>query len=263
MTKAIILAAGQGTRLRPHTDHIPKTMVALNGKPIVEYQREVLSQAGIHEIHVVVGYKQDKIDGSKFQKHLNPEFDKTNMVSSLYCAKALFDGSSNILITYGDIIYEPQVVQNILSQHGNQISIIYDTNWLNLWKLRMDNPLDDAESFQLDSDGNVADLGRKETDLANIQGQYTGLIYVKRDFAPHFFDLFEQLRGSEVLFDGKDFDNMYMTTYLRMQIQKGVQVKGVKVHGGWIEIDSTEDLEIYSNMINKGQLEEFCSILKK
>ena len=60
LTKAIILAAGVGSRLRPYTDDCPKGMVEVNGKPILEHQFETLKQAGVNEIIVVCGYLKDK-----------------------------------------------------------------------------------------------------------------------------------------------------------------------------------------------------------
>lgn len=261
MIRAIVLAAGQGTRLRPLTDSIPKTMVAINGKPILEYQRETLNECGINEIHVVVGYKEGKIDGNKFIKHFNSKFDVTNMVSSLYCAKPLFDGKSDILITYGDIVYEPQVVKSLLENIGEEVSIIFDKNWLDLWSVRMEDPLSDAESFRIDDFGNVVELGKKAQSEDLIQGQYTGLIYVKDSFALKFFDHYESLKGSDQLFDGKDFDNMYMTSYLQRLINIGIEVRGVPVNGGWLEVDSVEDLNIYTQLIKNGKIGHYCSIL--
>ena len=60
--KVIILAAGQGKRLRPLTDNLPKCMVELNGKPILKHQIECLNRNSIHDINVCVGYAKGKIN---------------------------------------------------------------------------------------------------------------------------------------------------------------------------------------------------------
>ena len=61
MTKAIILAAGQGTRLLPYTKDLPKCMVEICGKPLIEFQIDVLRSCGISEINLVVGYESQKL----------------------------------------------------------------------------------------------------------------------------------------------------------------------------------------------------------
>ena len=261
MTKAIILAAGQGTRLKPFTDFIPKTMVPLKGRPIIEYQMDCFKNNGISEVHVVAGYKEDKLQVKRIQKKLNPAYDRTNMVASLYVLKDLFDGTSDIIISYGDIIFDNVVLAKMLKEHGDQISIIYDLNWLKLWSYRMEDPLSDAESFKLDSAGNVKEIGKEAINEADVEGQYIGLIHVNQNFTAQFFSLYESLAGSGQLFDGKDFDNMYMTSYLQMQIDKGTSISGVPIEGGWVEVDSVQDKEIYENMIEDGKMSEICKTL--
>lgn len=261
MTKAIILAAGQGTRLRPFTDFIPKTMVPLKGRPIIEYQMDCFKNNGISEVHVVAGYKEDKLQVRRIQKKLNPAYDRTNMVASLYVLKDLFDGTSDIIISYGDIIFDNVVLAKMLKEHGDQISIIYDLNWLKLWSYRMEDPLSDAESFKLDSAGNVKEIGKEAINEADVEGQYIGLIHVNQNFTAQFFSLYESLAGSGQLFDGKDFDNMYMTSYLQMQIDKGTSISGVPIEGGWVEVDSVQDKEIYEKMIEDGKMSEICKTL--
>ena len=261
MTKAIILAAGQGTRLRPLTDFIPKTMVSVKGRPIIEYQMDCFRNNDISEVHVVAGYKEDKLVVEGIKKKLNPAYDRTNMVASLYVLKDLFDGSSDIVISYGDIIFDDSVLAKLLKEHGDQISMIYDLNWLKLWSHRMEDPLSDVESFKLDAKGNVKELGKKANNEADVEGQYIGLIHVSADFAAKFLALYESLSGSDQLFDGKDFDNMYMTSYLQMQIDKGTILSGIPIEGGWVEVDSVEDKEIYEKMIEDGKMSVFCKTL--
>lgn len=261
MTKAIILAAGQGTRLRPLTDDKPKTMVEINGKSIIENQLETLGKQGIKEKHVVAGYKQNVLNFPDLSKHINPVYDSTNMVASLFVAESLFKGDSDVLIAYGDIIFDEEVLSALCNNAGNQISIAYDLNWFQLWSERMPDPLSDVESFKVDKNSHVRELGKKVTNAGDVQGQYIGLIYVSAGYAPKFFDLYKSLIGSDELFDGKDFDNMYMTTYLQMQIDKGIEVKGVPIKGGWVEIDSVEDKTNYERLIADGRMSEFCKTL--
>ena len=125
----------------------------------------------------------------------------------------------------------------------------------------MEDPLSDAESFRLDAEGNVKELGKKANNESDVEGQYIGLIHVNAGFAAEFFALYESLAGSDQLFDGKDFDNMYMTSYLQMQIDNGTTLSGVPIQGGWVEVDSAEDKESYEKMIEDGKMSDICKTL--
>ena len=100
--KAIILAAGEGTRLRPHTLDRPKCLVELSGKPLLLHQVDALHATGVDDIVVVTGYRADQIESLGFSTINNPAYDRTNMVKSLMCASSLLDGSDDILICYAD-----------------------------------------------------------------------------------------------------------------------------------------------------------------
>ena len=83
--KVIILAAGYGSRLKPYTNKIPKCMVELAGKPLLQHQIETLNSAGLNNITVVGGHLIEKIIGKDIQIIKNDKYDSTNMVSSLFC----------------------------------------------------------------------------------------------------------------------------------------------------------------------------------
>lgn len=86
--KAIILAAGLGTRLRPMTENTPKALVKVNQKPLVEYQIEFLKERGIDDIIIVVGYLKEQFDYLK-EKYgvrlvFNDKYADYNNFYSLY-----------------------------------------------------------------------------------------------------------------------------------------------------------------------------------
>ena len=90
MTKCLILAAGQGTRLGQMTADKPKCMVPIFGVPIIQRQAETLKLAGIEDISVATGYKASMVDSLGFFTHYNPNYKNTNMVSSMFVARQLF-----------------------------------------------------------------------------------------------------------------------------------------------------------------------------
>ena len=89
--KAIILAAGLGTRLRPMTENTPKALVQVNQKPLIEYQIEFLKEKGIHDIIIIVGYLKEQFDYLK-EKYgvrlvFNDKYADYNNFYSLYLVK--------------------------------------------------------------------------------------------------------------------------------------------------------------------------------
>ncbi|RUO78719.1 nucleotidyl transferase [Pseudidiomarina taiwanensis] len=252
--RVIILAAGQGTRLRPYTNDKPKCMVELCGKSLVDYQLDAFKVAGVTDITLVAGYQEDKLVRKGVKKILNPDYAITNMVSTLMCAKKLFDGSSDVLITYGDIVYEQRILDAILAAKAD-ICLTIDKEWKRLWSLRMENPLDDAETLKLEGDL-IKELGKKANSYDEIQGQYMGLIKVSADKARELVKTWEGMdRNAD--YDGKDFNNMYLTSFLQHLINLGWPVKAVSVESGWLEIDTVEDLNFFNETLKEGMFDLF------
>ena len=109
MTNAIILAAGEGKRLRPLTLDKPKGLVELFGKSILERQIEIFQECKINDISIVTGHCGQMIKFSNVNYFQNLNFQTTNMVETLFCAKDKLINST--IISYGDIIFENQVLE--------------------------------------------------------------------------------------------------------------------------------------------------------
>lgn len=255
----IILAAGQGTRLRPYTDEIPKCMVALAGKPLLHWQLSALRACGIADnITIVGGYKAEKLDAPGVRVVMNPRFASTNMVATLFCAREAMVAGEDLLICYGDIVYEPRVLQALLHSQA-PLAITADSEWKRLWQLRMDDPLQDAETFRMNAQGFVLELGKKPRDYSEVQAQYMGLIRVRGDRVAQFCKCYAQL-DRNARYDGKDFDNMYMTSFLQYLIDHGWETEACLVHNGWLEIDTAAELEQYQQMHDRGHLSGYCHL---
>jgi choline kinase len=256
--KAIILAAGKGTRLRPHTDDKPKCMVELAGKPLLHRQLEALRSVGVERIMLVGGYRADRLDANGVELAINPRYAETNMVSTLFCAEDWMTPGEDLLITYGDIVYEPRVVESLINFDA-PIAISIDRQWQKLWESRMDYPLSDAETLKLADGNRIVELGKKPNSLDDIDGQYMGLIKVRGDSVQAFCDAWHRLDRSG-MYDGKDFDNMYMTSFIQSLIDTGHDVRAAFNDNGWIEVDTVEDLSHYERMQREGTLQNFVRL---
>lgn len=248
---ALILAAGFGSRLMPLTQSVPKCMVCYQNKPIIDYELQALTQAGVRNIAVVGGYLFDVLK-EYLSKHYsiehfysNPKYSSTNMVATLFCAREFLRECQNkgedVIISYADIIYSQAIVEQLRDYKGD-LGIIIDKDWKNLWSRRFKNPLEDAETLKLKGDS-IIELGKKPLSYSDIQGQYIGLFKFSSAFIDEILSFYDSL-DKNAIYDGKDFNNMYMTSFLQLLIDKYQNAKAVFIHGGWCEIDFKSDLEI-------------------
>ena len=176
--KAIILAAGEGKRLRPLTNNTPKCLVNLFGKSLLQWQIETFRSCQIDDISVVTGYLNEMIKFENITYFENPNFKTTNMVETLFCAKEKL--SDSVIVSYGDIIFEKNVLQKLIDSDDG-LSVVIDKNWKKYWETRFDNPLNDAESLVLD-DGYISNIGQKVNSIDQIQGQYIGLMKFQKNY---------------------------------------------------------------------------------
>tara|TARA_Y100000591_G_C21753375_1_gene656038 strand:- start:500 stop:1201 length:702 start_codon:yes stop_codon:yes gene_type:complete len=233
-------------------------MVELLGKPILQYQVETLNALGLDDILVVGGYHIEKIKGFKFKIIKNEQYDCTNMVSSLFCAEDFINQNEDLIISYSDIIFEKEVLKNLLKSNA-PIAISVDKNWSNLWQTRMENPLDDAETLKIKDEIYVRELGKKPKNIQEIEGQYMGLIKIRSDFISEFCNTWHSLDKKDT-YDGQDFKNMYMTSFLQVFINRGIKVEAAFTNGGWLEIDTKDDLELYHNLHENNKLDMFIKL---
>lgn len=255
MTRALILAAGEGTRLRPLTNDKPKCMVPLLGTSLLERQISCLKNQGISNIHIATGYRAGQIEVLGYPTSLNARYNQTNMVRTLFSALDFIKQEGDLIISYGDIVYNDNNLR-VLLECEDEIGLMIDSKWRDLWSLRLENPLDDAETLMMNDAGFITELGKKPDSYDRIQGQYTGLIKIRSDKINDFINFYYQL-DNKAIYDGKDFDNMYMTSFLQALIDASWQAKAVLVENGWLEIDSVEDLKQYELLAKQGKLDRF------
>ena len=192
MTRIIILAAGEGTRLRPLTNKKPKCLVEIFGKTILQTQIDILKKNNIENIHIATGYQKNKINELGYLTHFNENFNTTNMVVSLFKSIEHINNISDedLIISYGDIIYESIILEKLLSS-SHDMSIIIDLDWKSLWELRFDDPLTDAETLILNNDSSIKEIGKKTTTYKDINGQYIGLIKIKKNFIKEIINFYK------------------------------------------------------------------------
>lgn len=256
--KAIVVAAGRGSRLVPHTDRYPKCFIPFAGKTLLDWQRAALERSGVSEVVVVRGYKGENFDAAGLRCFDNPNWATTNMVYSLLCARdAILDGDDWI-ISYGDILYEPRVVDSLNAAAG-RCAVVIDRAWRRLWSARFETPLDDAESLRLNQDGTIAEIGQKVASLDVIEGQYIGLLRFKADAMADLVSFYESARDGDAWLRGRLLEKCFMTDLLQGFIDSGQAIHAAPTDGGWVEFDTPEDLALYEGLHAAGTLDQFWS----
>ncbi len=237
--KAIILAAGRGSRMKDLTDERPKCLVELRGKPLLEWQLAALREAGISDIGLVTGYRRELLSGRADAEFHNPRWQHSNMVTSLSCARQWL-AAEPCIVSYSDIFYEASAVRSLMASPA-ALAITYSPDWLALWQKRFGDPLLDAETFRLHADGTLAEIGNQPQTVEQIQGQYMGLLR----FTPQGWS--EVARIREALTPAQR-DRMHMTGTLQRTIDAGrLAISALPYRGVWGEVDCADDLAAYQD----------------
>ncbi|MGH8613855.1 MAG: NTP transferase domain-containing protein [Gammaproteobacteria bacterium] len=254
--RALILAAGRGSRLSALTAERPKCLVPFQGRALLDWQMKALRRIGIDEIHVVRGYRGELLEGCGVRLWDNPAWDSSNMVYSLFCASPVLRDDEPLLITYGDVIYEPRVLREMFATRGDLL-VAVNRQWRPLWEERMANPLDDVETLRISSNGDLTDIGRKAASLDEIDGQYMGLVAVTPAGLKSMIRFYETSPDEANWMTGRNKRTCYMTDLLRGLISAGVAATAAPVNGGWLEFDTPEDLGCYERLARSGDLKQF------
>lgn len=243
--RAIILAAGRGSRMRSMTESRPKCLVPLGGHTLLSLQLSALKAGGIDSIGIVSGYRGEMLSTFGLHRFHNARWEQTNMVMSLAEA-APWLRTEPCIISYADIFYPPQTIRDLIAAPGG-LAISYDAAWLTQWQARFENPLSDAESFKLDDQNRVVDIGRKVTSIDEVEGQYMGLLR----FTPAAWNEVEALLAE---LEPADRDRLDMTSLLSRLIKRGVTINGVPSGPDWGEVDSETDLDYFTKEVAAGRL---------
>jgi len=236
----IILAAGRGARMKNKTKNIPKCLVKILGKSLLNWQISSFKKNKIEKLYIVTGYKQEKIKKILPNTIYNAKWSQTNMVYSLYNAKKILE-KKTCIISYSDIVYHPDILNNLINTKSD-ITITYDLFWNKLWEIRFKNPLEDAETFIIKND-KLIEIGKKTTNINLIQGQFIGLLKITPKGWNIITDTLKELPKEK-------FESIDVTALLNIILKK-TTISIVPTKGKWLEVDSDKDLLIYEKILQK------------
>jgi choline kinase len=229
--KAVILAAGQGTRIRSvHGEH-PKCLIEVDNTTILDHQLDSLSLAGIRDVAIVVGYEKEQIinhvmnrKGNNLQRiHFieNPAFAITNNIYSLWLALEWLRGDSFIVLN-ADVIFDAEIL-DIAVRSKSPISMIVDPLWRD-------------ETMKVIIHGNRVMQMSKKILREHFSGTYIGITVFSKTIQPRFFD-----KMSSLISAGRVND--FFNVAVQELVDEGVHVGYTSTDGlAWAEIDDPTDL---------------------
>lgn len=235
---AIILAAGRGSRMGERTNLLPKCMTELWGKPLINWQIDILKEAGIKNISIVVGYQSEKVKLDNVHYFYNNQWRYTNVLASLLTAKSWLD-TTECIIAYSDILYTPTTIK-MLIESPKDIVITYNTNFLELWKQRFEDPLIDLETFKTNKQSMLLEIGDSTNKIEEIEGQFMGLLKITPD---GFNDICRIMKSQKL----DVINQLDITGALQLMLKENISINTIKCDEFWIEVDNEKDLNLYQS----------------
>ena len=240
---AIILAAGSGIRLGQHTQDIPKVLLDINGKSILERQISSLREQGVDKIFIVTGYKKERHIRKDVEYFFNPKYSETDQLGSLMIAREKIFG--DVLIIFGDIIFDCNILQQVLASNDD-ISIAIDLDWEKSYDERSDNPKSLADKVLIKGK-KIIQISAKEISLEqkNEVGEFLGIIKLSVNGSKIFIKKYEELEKTHTgkFHDAYSLTKAKLVDILQELIDFKIGISPIIIDGKWCEIDTPNDLE--------------------
>ena len=242
-TKALIVAAGLGSRLKSHTEDLPKCMLDFGGKTLLQRQIQAYKDCGIDNITVIRGYKKNKINYKSLNYIENTDYKNNNILNSIFYGEEIING--NVIIAYSDILFEPSVVKRLLDS-DHDISVVVDIDWRGYYVGRSEHPISEAENVIFNSNNEVVKIGKIATEKEEVHGEFIGMMKLTNRGAEIFkqnFHRVKKLYWNKPFQRAKTFQKAYLTDMIQELVDIGIKVHCVIIERGWKEIDTVEDYQ--------------------
>ncbi|MCJ7807432.1 MAG: phosphocholine cytidylyltransferase family protein [Dehalococcoidia bacterium] len=240
--KAIIVAAGPGSRLNPLTNERPKCLLEVGGKTILGRALEALRANGIERIAVVRGYCSQLIDYPNISYYENPNYRENNILRSLFYAEREMD--DDFIFSYSDIIFSSDIVTKLMNKTAD-IALTVDVNWKQRYQGRDLHPISEAELVKLEN-GQVVKIGKGVVIPDEAHGEFIGLAKFTKLGAEAMRTAYHRIaeeRPTAPFQHAASLEKAYMTDMIQELVDNGSLVQSIDIKSGWMEIDTPQDLE--------------------
>lgn len=231
--RALILSAGQGSRLLPHTEHLPKCLLDLAGRSMLEWQLRGLAQSGVREAVVVTGFGADLVEaalqridlpGISVRTLFNPFYKLADNLASCWMARAELAGPC--LILNGDTLFEPAIAARLLGAPDAPITVTIDRK-----------PVYDADDMKIESDADRLRAIGKTLPAERVNGESIGFLRFNGAGARRFVDELERTMRTPT------GPGLWYLSAIHRLAGAGVDVRVASIEGlQWGELDYPDDL---------------------
>jgi len=252
---AIILAAGMGIRLLPNIRNIPKGMVKLFDKSLIEIQIDIFKKCGIDDISIVTGHLAEKINFTSINYIKNENFSTTSGNESLYCAKQKLNDT---IICYADLVFDISIIKKMIDFNGD-VGIAVESDWKSHYVGRTLHPLSEADNVLFDESGKMIEL-RKNIQKPNSNiGEFLGIMRLSNRGSSLFLKRFSELKESHVgTFHGSpSLRQSILPDMIQELIDLGINVEPIMISGKWCEIDTPQDIDFARKIFKNLNLDNY------
>lgn len=241
--RAVLIGAGRGRRLEHRTDELPKTLVHVMGRPMLEWILEALEEAGFsrRDVVFVCGYKADVLRARYPELTYvdNADWANNNILESLLFARDHLGGG--FVSSYTDIVYRGSAVKDAVASAHDKV-LVCDTDWRRRYARRTKHPESDAEKVRVDG-ARVIELSRA-IPSAEASGEFIGVAKLSADGAKEMLAAYDEAKAVSQTLGDRPFRQAYLIHLWQWMIERESLFYHVGTHGGYMELDTLEDLSL-------------------
>jgi len=210
---------------------------------MLEWILEALGEAGFtrKDVVFVCGYKADVLRARypEFTYVENVDWENNNILESLLYARAHL--GAGFVSSYTDIVYRGQAVKDVVAAPWDKV-LVCDTDWRRRYIRRSQHPESDAEKMIGEGD-RVVELART-TPSEKATGEFIGVTKFTADGARELIEAYEDAKANCATLGDRPFQKAYLIHLFQRMIEKGSAFHKVDTHGGYMELDTLQDLEL-------------------
>ena len=238
----IILNAGSGTRLGELTKNLPKGLLDINGKSLIERQIENFSSKNIEKILLIVGPNSDKFNLKNVDYVFDETYNEHEQLGSLFAAKKFM--INDVIISFGDVLVEKNVFEQIIKSSFD-IGLAIDLNWKQNYIGRSMHPESEADLVKIESDL-ITKIQKNlvKNDVEKI-GEFLGIMKLNKNGAKIFVETYNKLQElhNEKFHTADSFNKAFLTDFIQELIDREIPINPILINGNWLEIDTSQDLD--------------------
>jgi len=248
--KAIIISAGSATRLGYHTKKLPKGLLKINGKTILERQIINFRKHDIKNITIITGPHSEKYNLNDITYIHDDDYSKHDVLGSFMVARHLLN--DDVIVSYADILYDENILKTILDCKC-ELGIAVDLNWKEAYERRTQHPIEQADNVLINN-GKIILIKKNITSINKNKflGEFIGIMKLTKKGCSILVEKYNKLEKTHIgkFHEAPSLQKAYLTDMLQELIDSKINVVPIITSGKWYEIDTIQDLKKIRKLFN-------------